>query len=114
MPGCLSYLWGMINTSQLIVNLPLLNIYYSDLVNTIFGIFINIASFNFVPTTNYMITALDIDNSDDSYNYSFNNMGYGSTNFFINAGNMALQVCMYPFILCGVYVLGVLKESYPH
>lgn len=82
----LNFLWSMINSLQMIVYLPLLNIVLPANVSTLFGILIEVATFDVVPKSD------EINKFLFSFKYSttlvdqssFESLEFETKNFIIN------------------------------
>ena len=99
----LNYLWAMINTQQIILMMPLFNLALPANAGIFFGLLMQIASFDIIPTDIFFNEVLSWV-STDPVNNNFNSVGFGSTLFIYNIGSMIILYCAYPvFVL--VYLM---------
>ena len=72
----LSLLWGMVNTLQLIVHMPLINIGIPGNASYFLQILITIANFEILPSEYLLGKIFNFDGEVEPYNSRFETMGY--------------------------------------
>ena len=64
MSGAMSQVWGMINGLQIIINLPLFNVKFPELSQSMVENMISIATFDVLPSDEVFDATLDADESE--------------------------------------------------
>ncbi|TNV87652.1 hypothetical protein FGO68_gene11871 [Halteria grandinella] len=102
----LQFLWGLINSLQMIVRLPLLNLSFPANLQLILGIIIDVTNLSFFSTRDYEQEAFGFTQSEP-FDQNFNTMGYDTMNLIYNMGLMFWYL---PMILMAFLVLRVVKK----
>ena len=97
----LQFLWGMVNALQLMVHMVLINLLYPASIQRVFIIFMQIASFEVIDTSEWYEDNFNLQHSE-SLNLALEELGYESQNFIINAGLLFLTVVVSLFALLGI------------
>ena len=79
-------IWSLMNTMQIIVHLPLLNISFPPNAQTISELFLTLASFDVIPHKVINEFIFNFDKLMEMKEARFEQMGYGENNFILNAG----------------------------
>lgn len=82
----LNLVWSLMNTMQIIVHLPLVNLSFPSNAQTISVMFVSLANFDVVPHGYLNYKTFDFDQNLNMREARFALMGYGKTNFILNAG----------------------------
>ena len=92
----LNYLWGMINTLQMIVYLPMYNLIFPGNISMFNSIVINVATFDVVPHVDEINEAVfDFQYTVDPNEFKaqgFELLGFDTKNFVINSGSLTIFV----------------------
>ena len=87
----MNLLWGMVNTLQLIIHLPLLAVYFPQNCQLFFTFITDIVNFSLIPTDKIMDKMFQFKNStEQEMNQSFKGLGYKSANILKNLGLIAI------------------------
>jgi len=100
------------NTMQIIVHLPLLNISFPPNAQTISELFLTLASFDVIPHKVINEFIFNFDKLMEMKEARFEQMGYGENNFILNAGTsfwfliiwILLALLIERLILCEIKV----------
>ena len=84
-------LWGMVNTLQLIIYMPLLQVYFPQNCVYFFTFIVDIVNFSIIPTDKILDKVFAFKNlTSDAMSQSFKGLGYKSANILKNLGLVAL------------------------
>ena len=114
--GSLSLLWGLINSLQLVTHFPLTNVIFPSNAKTYYGVMLEIASFDMIPT-DFLEEVIDdevgeADKSDDIFDASMTlsdstiDAGYDSANAIMNS---ILNLIVFAVIVAIVLFILVLR-----
>jgi len=101
--GSLQLLWGMVNTLQIIVQMPLINIALPPNAMMLSSSLVSLASFGFLPI-NDINTHLFGMKSEPEKKRRFKDVGMDSTNFVLNCGTMLFAFFIW-FVLIALNVV---------
>jgi len=102
-----SYLWGLINTLQMILYLPLLKVGLPKNVKLFYSILLPLANLDLIPPQYSTELIFDI-SSDEDHPYSpvLEEMGFETHNVILNMGSLYVYFML---LLLALSVMGVLK-----
>jgi hypothetical protein len=109
-----SYFWGLINTLQLILYMPLLKVHMPKNVKLFYGILLPIANFELIPPEYSTELVLDISSSEDEpYSDVLEEMGYETHNSLLNMGSLFVYFCAFTVGLALMIILKALNTVFP-
>lgn len=89
MSGSISIIWGLINTLQMLLYMPLLQVIFPQNVFHLYSVIIPISSMDIVPIEYTTELIFDISNDlDYPYNNKLEQMGYETHNSLMNLGSL--------------------------
>ena len=87
----MNLLWGMVNTLQLIIHLPLISVYFPQNCQLFFSFIVDIVNFSLIPTDKIMNKIFSFKNStSEAMGNNFKSLGYKSANILKNLGLIAV------------------------
>ena len=106
----MSQVWGMINGLQIIINLPLFNVAFPELSQSMVENMIAIATFDVMPSDEVFLATLDAPESEQE-DQKFQDVGYGSNFMILNLGTMFLTLVIMLTVPCCILVTLPCKSS---
>jgi len=101
----LSQLWGMVNSLQIVVHFPLVNVEYPANAKLVFSYFIKIASFDMLPTDKINSVFFQF-YEETAISVNLEEQGYDKRNFIENLGSLYY---LYPLVGLNLVVLVLLR-----
>jgi hypothetical protein len=92
----LQFLWGMINSLQLIVHLPVFSFILPANAQLLLVKLIDVSSFNLLPMDKINKLVFNFTETD-ALNHRFDEIGYNSMNFLENLGSLFIFMLILPF-----------------
>lgn len=109
------YLWGFINTLQLILYLPMLNVYFPKNVKLFYSILLPLANADIIPPEISTMHVFEIsDDLDNPYNDILEEMGYETHNVILNMGSLFIYLGLLLTGLVSLIPLKLLTYKYSH
>ena len=106
-------LWGMINVMQIIVHMPLMNVFFPENATFFYSLIINISSFDIIPSSWLeAIKSKFFNFSKEEPADSFTKMGYASKSSVENLGSMFLYLGGFIGLVVFVLIIRFLKNKY--
>lgn len=108
MAASMQFLWGMVNTIQMMTHLSLLSLTFPSNCLSLYKIIINIANFEFLDSEGILNKMFfnQFDEEEESFNTKFDLLGYGALNMIMNLGTgfiIFLLTMMLIFVLIVFY-----------
>jgi len=102
-----SYLWGLINTLQLILYLPMLKVSIPKNAKLFYIIMLSLANLELIPTKYSTELVFDISSEQDRpFSRTLEEFGYETHNILLNMGSLFIYLTFFTF---GLVLLGILK-----
>jgi hypothetical protein len=101
----------MINTQQIIVLMPLFSISLPDNASVVFGVIMQIASADLIPTDDFYDNYFDMDHTD-AINDNFAAMGFNSMFFLYNMGSLIVAWLSIPLSTALALFLRLFKRCF--
>lgn len=92
--GSLDSLWSLVEGIQIVLHSLLINISIPQNALTFVTVFMNVASFNLLPT-NLITDKIFLEQATDPYSENFKALGYQSLSPIKNMGLLIFLVCFY-------------------
>jgi hypothetical protein len=109
-----SYLWGLINTLQMILYLPMLKIDLPKNVKLFYSILLSLANLDLIPPEWSIVLIFDISSEfDEPYSVVLEEMGYETHNILLNMGSLFFYFQLFLFGLFLMFILKLFKLKYP-
>ena len=96
----MNLLWSMMNTLQIIVHLPLINLAFPKNAQAFSAIFLSLAQFDILPHSNINPALFKFSSRNKAVAKRFANCDYETSNFIRNVGSVfwfAVAWCMFAF-----------------
>lgn len=106
----LNLLWSMVNTLQIIVHMPLMNIAMPLNAYVVSKILVSVASFDVIPTDLIYEYVFNFDEEAESSGTRYEMVGMESNNFIINAGTLFWLILGWVFAVIFVFMLNLLGK----
>ena len=107
-------LWGMVNTLQLIIHMPLLQVYFPPNCEYFFTFIVDIVSFSLIPIDKILNKVFAFKNvTSDAMSQSFKGLGYKSANILKNLGLIAIGLAGLGVIIILVLLFKLLVRKCP-
>jgi hypothetical protein len=106
-------LWGMINVMQIIVHMPLLNVFFPTNASFFYSLIIEISNFDLIPPSWLnAIKSKIFKFSEEEPEESFTKMGYESKSSIENLGSMFMYLGGFAGLVVLVCLIRFLKNKY--
>ena len=106
-------LWGMINVMQIIVHMPLLNVFFPANASFFYSLIIEISNFDLIPPSWLnAIKSKIFKFSEEEPEESFTKMGYDSKSCIENLGSMFMYLGGFLGLVVLVFLIRFLKNKY--
>ena len=101
--GSLNQLWGMINSLQIVVHTPLVDVSFPENAKLVYKQMILVATFDVLPTDDWFPEWFDLPEAD-SFSESFADLNYDSAFLVVNLGTIFFVVIYYIIMYLAFFV----------
>jgi len=105
----LNFVWGMINTLQLAVHLPLFSVLLPASTVTFYSTLMGVANFNVVPVSDIIEDTLPFNEEEQPHTVNFMMMGYERENSILNLGMVFILLVLGLIVIAAVKLLDSLN-----
>jgi len=113
LPFSSTMFWGMLNTLQLILHIPLFSIAFPSHVAMMFSQLIQMANFEIFPMEDIIMKLLPWFEQTPAFTEKFDYLEYGCCDMTINVGNCVLIWMILCTTILLVFAFGILKKRCP-
>jgi len=110
--GSLSLLWGMVNTLQIIIQMPLVNLSMPPNAMLLSKSLVSMASFDFIPVNSINVMAIFHFKSDQEEELRYIEVGMETKNFILNCGTMLWAIFFWFFMVLIYYLVKILSKCF--
>jgi len=102
--GAMNLLWGLINSLQLIVVMPLFQVFIPSNASFLLSVIMDIANLNVLLTDDIYGEMFNFTQTEP-YRENFGFAGYETSNYILNLGTMFLIILVFMVIICFTFLL---------